>query len=97
MYTISITDEQPRYNPNTRGRATSPDNDTVRGLLNRLIINGNNGKISGYPDQKTADAGAKAARRDNGSAKKRGWYVKAATQKEDDGTFSLFICKVSTE
>lgn len=97
MLKITITEEQPRYNPSALGRATSPENDKVRNLLVRLVINGQWGKVSGYADKKSAEAGAKASRRENASYKKQGWYVKAVTQKEDDGTFSLFIRKVSTE
>lgn len=96
-FKITITDEQPRFNANALGRSTSAENDMVRNLLKRLVINGQWGKVSGYADKKSAEAGAKAARRENASNKGQGWYVKAATQKENDGTFSLFIRKVSIE
>lgn len=97
-YRISITDEQPRA-PAQGGKGREKEENAVaRALLDRLVINGRWGKISGYETEELAKNGARAIYKES---VKRGqdekWRARTRIQRENDGTFSLFVRRTSLD
>lgn len=89
---VSITNEEPR-----KRMVRSAPNEAVIELVRQLPLNGKWGKVGAIPNQKRV-ASVQAAANYHGRRLSNGdWFVVTQSQKEDDGTYSVFIRKVTEE
>lgn len=87
---ISITNEEPAR-PNG-----GSSNEPIIELLRQLEVGGRWGKVSGLPDENRVAAIQSAANYHGTKLSKSGdWGVITRSQRESDGTYSVFIRKVS--
>lgn len=85
---VSITNEEPR------NRTTeSASNEPIIELIRQLSVEGKWGKISDLPNEKRVAAIQSAANYHARRLSEGAWSVITRSQKEDDGTYSVFIRK----